>query len=105
VSFSFSRGGVFCAHGNHPTSGRDIREWSDDWGNCFLGDVVCGDDIADDDKAPRMTLEIFLALQQELFSAYGWFIRWWLILFGVAGVLAAAVVAILVSARDVMDQI
>ena len=52
-----------------------------------------------------MSLEVFLALQQELFNVYGWFARWWLILFGVAGVLEAALVAFLVTTRKMNDQI
>lgn len=51
-----------------------------------------------------MSLEYFLALQQELFSVYGWFARWWLILFGVSGVMAATLVAFLVTTRKMIDQ-
>lgn len=32
-----------------------------------------------------MNLAQFIALQDQLFAAFGWFIRWWLILFVVAG--------------------
>ena len=32
-----------------------------------------------------MNLAQFLALQDQLFLAFGWFIRWWLILFVVGG--------------------
>lgn len=51
-----------------------------------------------------MTLVQFLALQQELFSAFGWIIRWWLILFGAAGILASTLVAVLVTARGMIDK-
>ncbi len=51
-----------------------------------------------------MTLMMFLELQQELFNAFGWFIRWWLILFGVAGVFAAALAAALVITRSMVDE-
>lgn len=33
-----------------------------------------------------MDLAQFLTLQSQLFSQFGWFIRWWLILFAVGGV-------------------
>lgn len=37
-----------------------------------------------------MTPDQFLAVQEELIWAFGWFVRWWMILFAVAGVAAAA---------------
>ena len=33
-----------------------------------------------------MTPAEFLTLQDQLFWAFGWFIRWWLVLFAVGGV-------------------
>jgi len=51
-----------------------------------------------------MTLPEFLSLQTELFNAFGWFIRWWLILFGAAGIIAATVIALLLMARGMIDQ-
>jgi hypothetical protein len=42
-----------------------------------------------------MDLNQFLALQEELFWAFGWHIRWWLILFAFAGVLTAMMLFIL----------
>lgn len=35
-----------------------------------------------------MPFDMFIALQEELFWAFGWMIRWWLILFAVSGVAA-----------------
>lgn len=37
-----------------------------------------------------MSLENFLQLQAELFWAFGWMIRWWLIAFAVSGLALAA---------------
>ena len=37
-----------------------------------------------------MTVEQFLQVQVELFYAFGWFARWWLILFAVGGIAMAA---------------
>lgn len=36
-----------------------------------------------------MTLEQFIIIQEELFGAFGWFIRWWLIAFVVGGLALA----------------
>jgi len=51
-----------------------------------------------------MTLEEFIAIQTQLFNAFGWFIRWGLILFASGGVIAAAVLAVLVSTRAMLDK-
>jgi len=37
-----------------------------------------------------MSLENFLELQTELMWAFGWMVRWWLIMFAVAGTALAA---------------
>jgi hypothetical protein len=36
-----------------------------------------------------MTLDTFIGIQEQLFWAFGWFARWWLILFGVGGMALA----------------
>lgn len=51
-----------------------------------------------------MTLEQFLGVQAQMMDAFGWFIRWWLILFGAAGVIAASVIAVLLTSRGVFDK-
>lgn len=51
-----------------------------------------------------MTLDQFLELQQQLFNAFGWFIRWWLILFATLGVCATALVSILTATRSLVDK-
>lgn len=51
-----------------------------------------------------MTLEQFLGVQAQLIAAFGWFIRWWLILFGAAGTLAATALAILLTSRGMFDK-
>jgi hypothetical protein len=38
-----------------------------------------------------MTLDQFLGLQEELWWAFGWFARWWLIIFAVSGVALSCV--------------
>lgn len=42
-----------------------------------------------------MTIDQFLVVQAELFLSFAWFIRWWLILFAVAGVALAIFLFIL----------
>lgn len=42
-----------------------------------------------------MTIDQFLTLQDQLFGAFGWFIRWWLILFVVGGVTMAVFMFVL----------
>ena len=37
-----------------------------------------------------MPFETFVQIQSDLFWAFGWFARWWLILFAVGGVAMAA---------------
>jgi hypothetical protein len=51
-----------------------------------------------------MTLAEFLAIQQQLMSAFGWFLRWWLILFATGGVLATVVVSIIVATRSMLSK-
>lgn len=51
-----------------------------------------------------MTLDQFLAVQTQLIAAFGWFIRWWLILFGAAGLVAASTLAILLTSREMFDK-
>lgn len=46
----------------------------------------------------------FMLLQEELITAFSWFIRWWLILFAVAGVFAAVIVSVFVSTRWMIDK-
>lgn len=42
-----------------------------------------------------MTLEQFITLQEELFYAFGWFARWWLIFFAVGSVSLSAFLFVL----------
>lgn len=51
-----------------------------------------------------MTLTEFLALQDELFLAFGWFIRWWLILFAVGGVALAVFIFALQMVSAWLDR-
>lgn len=51
-----------------------------------------------------MSIQEWILLQQELFRAYGWLIRWWLILFAASGILAAIVAAVLVITRQMIDE-
>lgn len=51
-----------------------------------------------------MTLSDFLELQQQLFNAFGWFIRWWLIVFAALGICATALVSILTATRSMIDK-
>lgn len=37
-----------------------------------------------------MTYEYFIHMQEELFFMFGWFARWWLILFAVGGIALSA---------------
>lgn len=49
-----------------------------------------------------LTLNQFLGLQTELFHAFGWFIRWWLIMFAVAGIVTSTILAVLLTTRSSM---
>jgi len=51
-----------------------------------------------------MNLAEFLAIQDQLFNAFGWFIRWWLILFAAFGVFASMLVSVFVSTRWMIDK-
>lgn len=51
-----------------------------------------------------MTLEMFLGVQAQMMDAFGWFIRWWLILFAASGVIAASALAVLLTSRGVFDK-
>lgn len=51
-----------------------------------------------------MSVQQWILLQQELFGAWGWLIRWWLILFAAAGTLTSIVVAVLVTTRSMIDD-
>lgn len=51
-----------------------------------------------------MTLEMFIDVQAQMMDAFGWFVRWWLILFAAAGTVAACVLAILLTSRGMFDK-
>lgn len=51
-----------------------------------------------------MSLAEFIALQTELIAAFGWFIRWWLILFAVFGVFSSMVLSVFISTRWMIDK-
>ena len=51
-----------------------------------------------------MTIEQFLALQSQLMNAFGPAIKWWLILFLVAGVGLAILLFALVMGRSWLDR-
>lgn len=52
-----------------------------------------------------MTLDEFLSIQGQLMSAYGWFIRWWLIAFLVSGVLASMIIWIISLTKHMQEKI
>jgi hypothetical protein len=51
-----------------------------------------------------MTLQDFIEVQQQLMSAYGWFIRWWLIAFLVSGVFASLIVWIISLTKHLQNR-
>ncbi len=51
-----------------------------------------------------MTLDQFLSLQEELWWAFGWFARWWLIMFAVAGTGLGAFMFFLSVASTWLDR-
>ncbi len=51
-----------------------------------------------------MTLEQFLGVQAQLLEAFGWFIRWWLIMLAAGGTVAASALAILLTSRGMFDK-
>lgn len=51
-----------------------------------------------------MTIDQFLTMQDQLLLAFGWYIRWWLILFAVAGILLAAFLFVLRMVSTWLDR-
>ena len=51
-----------------------------------------------------MTLPEFINLQDQLLSAFGWLIRWWMILFAVFGVLTAVFIFFLQIVSNWLDR-
>lgn len=51
-----------------------------------------------------MPLDQFLGLQEELWWAFGWFARWWLILFAFSGIGLAAILFFLSTVNSWLDS-
>jgi len=51
-----------------------------------------------------MDLATFLSLQEELWDAFGWFARWWLILFAFGGLALAAMMFFLSVVSTWLDN-